>query len=148
MKKIFAILLLSIFFISACAPKEDEDTLKAKKLTGYHKKKFDNLPLSGKIINGVREIEVKAIQYRWEPDTIVVKKGEKIRFIVETIDVQHGFELEGIVIPGWDPDKAIKKGGKTILEINADEAGAWDLVCTIYCGPGHTGMKGKYIVRE
>lgn len=147
MKKIFLFLLLIIFLIGACAPKEDEDTTKARKIIEYHKNKFDNLPLSGKVINGAREIEVKSIQYRWEPDIIVVKKGEKIRFIIETVDVPHGFELEGIVIPGWDTNKAIRKGNKTILEVTADEAGVWDMVCTIYCGPGHVGMKGKYIVR-
>lgn len=147
MKKIFLFLLLIIFLIISCSQKEDEDTLKAGKLIDYHKKKFDNLPLSGKVVNGVREIEVKSFQYGWEPENVVVKKGEKIRFIVESVDVPHGFELEGIVIPGWDPDKAIKKGNKVILDVNADEAGTWDMVCTVYCGPGHTGMKGKYIVR-
>ena len=148
MKKLFFALALIFVFISACAPKEDGDTAKAKKLIDHHKKKFDSLPLSGKIVNDVREINVKAFQYGWEPESIVVKKGEKIRFIVETVDVPHGFELEGIIIPGWDPDKSVKKGDKTILEINAEEAGVWDMVCTAYCGPGHTGMKGKYIVKN
>ena len=142
------IFILSVLLISACSQKEGEDTIKAKKIIEYHKKKFDNLPLSGKIIDGAREIELKSIQYRWEPDTIVVKKMEKIRFVIESVDVPNGFELEGIIIPNWDPNKAIKKGNKTILEITADEAGTWDMVCTIYCGPGHVGMKGKYIVRE
>jgi len=148
MKKAVLILLLVVFLFSACSPKEDEDALKAKKIIDYHKKKFDNLPLSGKIVDGVREIEITSIQYRWEPDTVVVKKGEKIRLIVTTADVPHGFELEGIVIPGWDPEKAITKDDKIVLEFTADESGVWDMVCTIYCGPGHTGMKGKYIVRE
>ena len=147
MKKIIIGMLLLIFLISACS-KEDEDTLKAKKLIEYHKTKFDNLPLSGKIVNEIREIEVKAIQYRWEPDTIVVKKGEKIRFVIESLDVPHGFELEGIQIPNWDVEKAVRKDDKVILEVKADEAGAWDMVCTVYCGPGHNGMRGKYIVKE
>ena len=148
MKKISFIFVLLVFLISACTQKENQDTLNAKKIIEYHKKKFDNLPLSGKIVNGVREIEVNAYQYGWEPENIVVKKGEKIRFMITSIDVPHGFELEGIIIPGWDVDKSINKGDKTILEVNADEAGAWDLVCTIYCGPGHIGMRGKYIVKE
>ena len=148
MKKTIIFLFIAMVLISACAPKKDDDTIKAKKIIEYHKNKFDNLPLSGKIVNGIREIEVKAFQYGWEPANIVVKKGEKIRFIIETADVPHGFELEGIIIPGWDPNKAVKKESKTILEINADEAGVWDLVCTAYCGPGHTGMKGKYIVKN
>lgn len=148
MKKIISILLLIIFLVSACAQKEDEDTGKAKKIIEYHKNKFDNLPLSGKVVNGMREIEVKAFQYRWEPDTIVVNKGEKIQFIINTEDVPHGFELEGIVLPGWNPDNAIKKGNKTIIEFKAEDAGTWDMVCTVYCGPGHNGMKGKFIARE
>src|SRR3989344_4176604 len=146
MKKTIIFLFIAMVLISACAPKKDDDTIKAKKIIEYHKNKFDNLPLSGKIVNGIREIEVKAFQYGWEPANIVVKKGEKIRFIIETADVPHGFELEGIIIPEWDIDKAIKKEDKVILEVNAEEAGAWDLVCTVYCGPGHLGMRGKYIV--
>ena len=148
MKKTIIFLLVMAVLISACAPKEDEDAIKAKKIIEYHKKKFDNLPLSGKIANGAREIEVKTFQYGWEPENIVVKKGEKVRFIVENVDVPHGFEIEGILIPGWDTENAIKKGDKTVLEINAEEAGVWDMVCTVYCGPGHTGMKGKYIVKN
>lgn len=148
MKKIILILVLGIFLISACSQKEDEDTIKAKKIIDFHKKKFDGLPLSGKVVDGVREIEVRAFQYGWDPDTIVVKKMDDIRFIVESIDVPHGFEIEGIAIPNWDPDKAVRKGSKVVLKLTADEAGIWDVVCTAYCGPGHIGMKGKYIVRE
>ena len=147
MRRTIIFLMALAFIASSCSVREDKDIIKAKKIIEYHKKKFDNLPLSGKIVDGVREINVKAVQYRWDPDTIVVKKGEKIRFIIESVDVSHGFELEGIQIPGWDTDTAIKKDDKTILEVNADESGAWDLVCTVYCGPGHGGMRGKYIVR-
>src|SRR3990167_2449309 len=140
MRKTIVLIALIAFLISACSQKEEQDTVKARKIIEYHKKEFDNLPLSGKIVNGVREIELKAFQYGWNPENVVVKKGEKIRFIIETADVPHGFELEGIIIPGWDPDKSVRKGDKTILEIQADEAGAWDMVCTAYCGPGHTGI--------
>ena len=148
MKKITFSVLILIFLVSACSPKEDEDAIKARKIIEYNKNKFESLPLSGKIIDGVREINIKAVQYRWEPDTIVVNKGDKIRFIVETADVPHGFELEGINIPGWDTDTLIVKGDKKIIELVAEDVGTWDIVCTVYCGPGHAGMKGKYIVRD
>ena len=147
-KAIFIGSIIVLFLFSSCSPREDEDTIKAKKIIDYHKKKFDNLPLSGKVTNGVREIELKSFQYGWEPENIVVKKGEKIRFIITSEDAPHGFELEGILIPGWDVDKAVKKGDKVILEVDATEAGTWDLVCTVYCGPGHIGMRGIYIVKE
>ena len=148
MKKSLIILIIITFLLSACSQKEDEDTIKAKKIIEYHKNKFNNLLLSGEIVDGIREIEVKAFQYGWEPSTIVVKKGDKVRFAITSADVPHGFELEGIQIPGWDVDKAVKKGDKIILEVTTDEAGAWDLVCTVYSVPGHLGMRGKCIVKE
>src|SRR3989339_27502 len=107
MKKLFFVLALIFVFISACAPKEDGDAAKAKKLIKYHKNKL----------------------------------------VVESLDVPHGFEIEGIVIPGWNPDNLIRKGGKAVLEFTAEEAGVWGVVCTGYCGPGHAGMRRKYIVR-
>jgi len=147
MKKLFFVLALIFVFISACAPKEDGDAAKAKKLIKYHKNKFDDLPLSGKVIDNIRVIEVKGSQYDWQPENIVVKKGDKIKLVVESLDVPHGFEIEGIVIPGWNPDNLIRKGGKAVLEFTAEEAGVWGVVCTGYCGPGHAGMRRKYIVR-
>lgn len=145
---IFAGLIVTLILVSSCSSREDENTAKAKKLIDYNKKKFDNLPLSGKLANGIREIEVKAFQYGWEPENIVAKKGEKIRLIITSEDAPHGFELEGVQIPGWDVDKTVKKGDKVVLEVDAAEAGTWDMVCTVYCGPGHLGMRGKYIVKE
>jgi len=39
------------------------------------------------------------------------------------------------------------KGQKAEAEFTAELPGAWDIVCTGYCGPGHAGMKRKFIVR-
>jgi|GEM_PF-3282510 cytochrome c oxidase subunit 2 len=146
MKKILLILVVALF-VSSCSS-QDQDASKAKKIIDYHKKKFDSLPLSGRVADGVREIEVKGSQYEWQPENIVVKKGEKIRLIVTSLDVPHGFEIEGIIIPNWNVDNLIKKNEKAVLEFTADEAGVWDTVCTGYCGPGHGTMKKKFIVRE
>ncbi|HLC49962.1 MAG TPA: hypothetical protein VJI97_00875 [Candidatus Nanoarchaeia archaeon] len=147
MKKIIVILVFAIFLISSCSQR-GTDAAKAKKLIDYNKKKFDSLPLSGKIVNGIREINIKGSQYEWEPENIVVSKGDKVRLIVESIDVPHGFEIEGIQIPEWNPDNLIKKGDKATLEFTAKDSGVWDTICSGYCGPGHGTMKRKFIVRE
>ena len=147
MKKELCLLVALAILISACSS-IDSDTAKAEKIIGYHKTKFDNLPLSGAIINNAREISIIGSQYSWSPENVILKKGEKARLIVQTTDVQHGFEIEGLQIPNWDPDTIIKRGDKRIIEFTPDEAGVWDMVCTVYCGPGHGEMKGKFIVRE
>ena len=148
-KTIFAIFVLSLVFINACNKvSEDTDTPNAKKLLAYNKEKFDKLPLTGNLVNGVREIEVKGFQFNWEPANIVVKKGEKLKIIVESMDVPHGFELEGLVIPNYDINKLILPGKKEVIEFTPQDAGTWDMVCTGYCGQGHATMKGLFIVRE
>ena len=147
MKKILCLLIILAFLISACSSAEDSDTVKAKKIIDYSKKKFDSLPLSGAVAGGVREVNITSSQFKWEPEVVVLKKGEKTRLIVQTADVQHGFEVEGLQIPNWNPDTIIKKGDTKIIEFTPEDAGTWDMVCTVYCGPGHAEMKGKFIVR-
>ena len=151
MKRIIAILTFTLLLLLAsCSStnQQDLDIEKAQKIMDYNKKKFDNLALSGKVVNGIRQIDLKSYQYSFDPDTIVVKKGEKIRLTIDVVDVPHGFEIEGMHIPGWDINEPLKKGEKKTAEFTADDAGSWDMVCTTYCGPGHSGMKGKFIVKE
>ena len=147
MKKAAILMILLVFLASSCSNAND-DALKAKKIVEYHKKEFENLPLSGRLADGVREINLKALQFRWEPDTIVVKKGDKVRLIIDNIDAPHGFEIEGVQLQNWDTNNLMEKGKQYAIEYTADEAGTWDLVCTGYCGPGHAGMRGKYIVKD
>ncbi len=148
MKKIIYTIIVFLLIILSSCDKGDIDSANAKKLLGYNREKFDKLPLSGKVVNGVREIEIKAFQFNWEPENIVVKKGEKLKLTIESMDVPHGFELEGLVIPGYDINKLIMPGTKEVIEFTPQDKGTWDLVCTGYCGTGHATMKGMFIVRE
>jgi cytochrome c oxidase subunit II len=97
--------------------------------------------LSGKIENGVRVIEVKASRYKFEPDPIVVKLGEKVRIMVTTADVEHGF-----AISEYKVNLDISPGETRTAEFTADKAGEFTEYCTVFCGPGHMGMRGRFIV--
>jgi len=65
MKKIIALLAFALILVSACSQVEDEDSIKAKKIIDYHKKKFDALPLSGKIVDGLGGIAA-VVRYKIE----------------------------------------------------------------------------------
>lgn len=138
------LLLAAIFLISACTPNTVVD---AQKILEYHETKYDDEPATGEIVNGVREIKIDAYQFQFEPKTIIVNKGEKIRLIVEAKDVPHGFEIEGLQIPGYDINTVIRPGMPLTLEFTVDEEGVWEFICTIYCGFGHGEMNGLFIVR-
>ena len=78
----------------------------------------------------------------FQPDVIRVKKGEKVRIVVEGMDVVHGFAIKGL---GIDLG-AIEVGEKKVVEFVADKEGVYVFKCTIMCSPQHNFMKGIIIV--
>ena len=78
----------------------------------------------------------------FQPDVIRVKKGEKVRIVVEGMDVVHGFAIKGL---GIDLG-AIEAGEKKVVEFVADKEGVYVFKCTIMCSPQHNFMKGIIIV--
>jgi len=87
------------------------------------------------VVGAVKEINVKAFQFGYDPDVIKVKKGERVRINIDNSDVLHGIRV---------PDLGLR--GDYSLEFTADKQGEFAWYCTNMCGQGHMGMKGKLIV--
>ena len=137
--------ILATLTITGCSSNSVES--KAQKLIEYQSSKYDAISVSGEIINGVREINLKATRYFWEPREIIVNEGERISLTIATVDIPHGFEIEGFNIPGYDFNTKIVKGKPITVQFDAIEKGSWDILCTIYCGAGHGSMKAKFIIK-
>ena len=152
-KKINSIALLAFILptllLAGCGngTGSDPDFIKAKKLLEYHSEKYDDMEATGELVDGVRVIKLNAYQFYFEPELIIVNKGEKVKIVIEEMDVPHGFEIEGFNIPGYDVDTVIRPGMPLIVEFIADEKGAWEFICSIYCGYGHSIMKGIFVIR-
>tara|TARA_Y100000310_G_scaffold15911_1_gene15955 strand:- start:264 stop:455 length:192 start_codon:yes stop_codon:yes gene_type:complete len=41
----------------------------------------------------------------------------------------------------------INAHGNYIIDFDADKKGVWEFICSIYCGFGHSTMKGVFVVR-
>ncbi|MDA1197081.1 MAG: hypothetical protein O2779_03905 [Nanoarchaeota archaeon] len=146
-KKINSVLMLMLLlpmFLMGCA---NGDVGKAEKIVGYNMDRFADMDASGTIIDGVRVIEVKAYQFYFENELIIVNKGEKIKLIITAEDAPHGFEIEGFNIPGYDINTQIRPGIPLVLEFVANEKGVWNFICTIFCGFGHSDMAGEFVIR-
>jgi cytochrome c oxidase subunit 2 len=131
MKKYFLLMLIFVIFTSpflltSCSVKEGEH----------------NLKLSGKVENGVRIIKMTASRYKFEPDTITVKSGEKIRLLVTSADVSHG-----LIIPDFKVSLVIDAKKTASVEFIADKKGTFHAHCGVYCGPGHSHMHAHFIVK-
>lgn len=142
----FLIFFIPVLLLSGCNV-QDESFVKAQKIIEYNEHKYDDLEVSGELVDGVREIHVKAYQFFFTPDKIVVNKGERVRLIISAEDIPHGFEIEGFAIEDYDIDTIIRPGFPLTLEFTADKTGVWEFICSIYCGFGHSTMKGLFIVR-
>lgn len=91
----------------------------------------------------IKEIELEAFQFGFSPDPIVIKKGDIVKLKITSRDVTHG-----VYIKEYGINVSIKKGETKKIEFLADKIGKFDLHCSVYCGPGHSQMKGTLIVEE
>jgi cytochrome c oxidase subunit 2 len=88
-----------------------------------------------------REIKVIARRFEFVPKVINVKKGERVRLVVTSEDVDHG-----IAIREFGVDQIVKAQETKIIELIADKAGRFDITCSVFCGDGHPDMVGELIV--
>jgi cytochrome c oxidase subunit 2 len=93
--------------------------------------------------SGYHEFTMTAKNYEFDPSTITVKKGEKVRLIITATDCDHDFKLDA-----FDINQVLKKGDPETIEFTANKAGTFEFRCSLYCGKGHRRMKGKLVVEE
>lgn len=105
----------------------------------------------------LREIKIKARQYAYDPSVIRVNEGDTLRFYLASLDVIHGFYLEG-----HDLDGEIIPNQKTFLvrrpssgenlrevesvEVIVSRRGKFRYRCSHTCGTMHPFMLGELIV--
>ncbi len=85
----------------------------------------------------LREINVKAFQFGYEPNVIKAATGERIKINIDNTDVLHGIRI---------PDLGLS--GNEALEFTVNQAGEFTWYCANFCGEGHGSMQGKLIVED
>ena len=142
--KIILLLVLGIFLISACAQQKPED------LVGQGTPVEQQVPAEDKQVEEkivapageVKEFKMTAKQFQFEPATIEVSKGDKVKLVVTSVDVPHGFS-----IPEYGINQRLDPGKPVTIEFKADKEGTFTAFCSVFCGSGHSSMKGKIIVK-
>ena len=87
------------------------------------------------------EIDVVARQWDFNPATITVSEGDKVKLNIKSVDVTHGFALFEFGV-----NERLTPGKTTTVEFTADKAGEYTFFCSVPCGRGHSGMNGKLVV--
>ncbi len=90
----------------------------------------------------LKELTLTAKQWEFTPNIIEVNKGDRVHITLSSADTPHGFSIAEYGIR-----ETIQPGGNTVVEFVADKQGTFIFFCSVPCGEGHLGMKGKLIVK-
>jgi len=147
MKKYFiCIPLMILILVNSCAINTLEGELvEQTKSVGILRKELPKsvLPYQDESLftGEVKSFNMIAKRFVFEPNEIIVQKGDKVRLTITSIDTTHGFAISeyGININ-------IISGETITKEFIADKKGQFNFVCSVFCGSGHGEMKGRLIV--
>lgn len=87
------------------------------------------------------EAVVVAFEGGFDPSEMRFPVGAEVSFRVRSVDLVHGFLIEGTGI-----EFEIDPIEPELATHTFEEAGEYDLLCHIYCGGGHPAMLGTVIV--
>lgn len=90
----------------------------------------------------VKTFDVVARRFAFEPATIDVTQGDRVRLLVTSADGVHGVSIRTFRVNALVP-----RGGRAVtIEFTATEAGTFPIVCSEACGDGHAEMRGSFVV--
>ncbi len=146
MRNIILLLVLGIFVVSACSQQSPES------FVGQGTPVPQQMPAGNSQVEektvvaeekaAVKEFKMTAKQFAFEPETIEVSKGDRVRLVVTSVDVPHG-----ISIPEYGINERLDPGKPAVIEFTADKEGTFTAFCSVFCGSGHSNMRGKIVVR-
>lgn len=90
--------------------------------------------------------EVVARRFAFEPTTIEVIEGDRVRLLVRSADGPHGVEIKAFKVKKAVP-RAKPGDSPVTIEFVATAAGEYPILCSEYCGSGHKDMTGTLVVR-
>ena len=108
----------------------------------------------------VKVIEMTAKKYEYSPNEIHLKKRTRVQLKIHPLDRTHGFKISlypegadqsgppGLKFDAPQDSWKIEKDKERVIEFVAERAGTYPFKCSVFCGLGHGGMKGKLIVEE
>lgn len=85
-------------------------------------------------------VEVDAYRYAYSPgsnESINITHGSMVTMRITSHDVTHG-----LAITGYGINVEIPAGETVVVRFRADQAGEFQIYCTVFCGVGHPEHKG------
>lgn len=88
-----------------------------------------------------REIEITAQRFRFTPNEIPLKVGERVVIALSSLDFEHGFSVPELRLRAdFVPGRVVR------VELQPKVAGKLDFLCDNFCGDDHEDMYGRFLV--
>lgn len=87
-------------------------------------------------------VKITAMQWAFDPPTVMLAKGTAVQLELTSKDVHHRFYL-----PDFGIDVDVDPGTTTSVAFTPDRDGTFPFRCEYYCGQGHEGMVGRVVVQ-
>ena len=117
--------------------KNQEDQKETKKEAGQQTNESQTISPES-----IKEFTMTLEQFKFTPGNITVKKGDKVRITLISLDVPHSFTISDLHVSSGP----VAKDSQKVVEFTADKAGTFKFFCSVYCGSGHSSMSGDLIV--
>jgi len=130
---ISGIALTLILTGAGCRPSESSENLK------------ENLPedtASTTVVGPVKEFTMTAKNWQFDPNSITVNQGDKVKITITSTDVNHSF-----MIKDYNLNIKLEPNKTQVIEFIADKTGTFQFRCAVPCGEGHRDMTGTLIVK-
>ena len=88
-----------------------------------------------------RVIDITAKRFAFTPNTVTLKKGEKVTLRLHSEDVTHGFFMRALKI-----DEVIEPGQTKDIVVHPQSAGSSTTICDHFCGANHGNMNMTIVV--
>jgi heme/copper-type cytochrome/quinol oxidase subunit 2 len=90
---------------------------------------------------GGDQVELLVSREGFRPKTLNAHKGETLRLVLRTSDVEHCFALDALRI-----EKRILPGRATTVDLTPDRVGSFPFHCCLE--PGNEALRGRLVVSE
>ena len=94
--------------------------------------------------DGTRVIHVEVERFKFTPQRIRVRQGERVRLVFTSRDTRHGVVIAEYGI--YEDEIPPRGKGEVAVEVTADRPGTFTYRCAHLCGAGHAMMRGLLVV--
>ncbi len=101
-----------------------------------------------KVVRKGKQVEIfmTAVRSHFNPERIVVNKGDKIVWHITNIETAHD-ATHGLAIPYYNINLSIEPGETQTVEFIADREGVFPFYCSEFCSALHLEMMGYLLVK-